>query len=804
MAEGDDTAGVRANSEEELHDDLDDSHHEPARKRQRVRLSCMECRRRKLSCSRELPCDRCLKSGTPERCSYEARPGSSSTSAVMMAEKAPSAGPIAPSMALGSELRGSNGYQPSVRREAESTLLKDAARDHERIRMLQVEIAQLKSTLSKQISDSSTIAATPSTTRESAKDIPPPPDSLEAGYFGGNNFRQRYFGPHNVWSSLLELTGISPFMKETAEAWLQPLNIQKKDRQKRRQEREQRFMEPDAFLESLLPSQDETNSLIAVYLDHFEQLYRIIHIPTFKKEYDSFWDPSCVRVASFTALILSMISVSCCLDMQTSRQFVGVKSSSFQRAERWIQACDEWFERQSQKHRKLVHYQIMCLLYLAKRVNLIKKKRSWLASGNILRQGVILGLHRDPDRIANKATPFNGEMRRRLWQTMVEFDLQASFDQGVPTLLTQLYNNTDAPRNIEDEGFDEDSAEIPDSKPGTEYTFSSYNHFSHQSLPLRLELTRLLTGPPLQLDWENVLQYTDLIMQEIDSLPAWDLEAQEEAGVSRKPILAHTLLHLQLRQYLIPLHQKFLKLRKHHSKYQVADFIYYNAARDVVMMHDRLFQRGIRTLYFLREDTMNAAINLCNVTLHQPRDSSGLIMSHAQETLKLIEKCIALKEDRVLRCGNNDPWGYSSMCAAYGLLETHLGMKTSDAAKASAAERFIGLHYKLLAFQVPAAPTTAAAAAATTQSSNHDASNGSNQSTSSPFAAAGGSGATTTAAQLGTTPLHRADGLPLSMPWLLPSADPSQLLVPHPDFNFDMLGSDLNELWGDWGGSGMV
>lgn len=29
-------------------------------------------------------------------------------------------------------------------------------------------------------------------------------------------------------------------------------------------------------------------------------------------------------------------------------------------------------------------------------------------------------------------------------------------------------------------------------------------------------------------------------------------------------------------------------------------------------------------------------------------------------------------------------------------------------------------------------------------------------------------------------------------------ADPSQLLIPNPDFNFDLLGSDLNDLWGDW------
>lgn len=82
----------------------------------------------------------------------------------------------------------------------------------------------------------------------------------------------------------------------------------------------------------------------------------------------------------------------------------------------------------------------------------------------------------------------------------------------------------------------------------------------------------------------------------------------------------------------------------------------------------------------------------------------SLILASSNESLKLIEKCIVMKEDRVLRCGNNDPWGYSSMCGALGLLEVHLGIKTSEAAKASAAERFISLHYKLLAYQVPPFP----------------------------------------------------------------------------------------------------
>lgn len=54
--------------------------------------------------------------------------------------------------------------------------------------------------------------------------------------------------------------------------------------------------------------------------------------------------------------------------------------------------------------------------------------------------------------------------------------------------------------------------------------------------------------------------------------------------------------------------------------------------------------------------------------------------------------------------------------------------------------------------------------------------------------------------QLGSTTLHR-EGLPLSIPWSMPPADLSQLLVPNPDYNFELLGSDLNDLWADWGGA---
>ncbi|KAI1427515.1 hypothetical protein F5Y12DRAFT_736997 [Xylaria sp. FL1777] len=800
----------RSHVDEDEHDDHDGPETEDhpqgsTRKRQRVRLSCLECRRRKLSCSRELPCDRCVKSGTPERCTYEPRPGGAPATTVSAVARNTFVPTESTRVSFGAEGRRPNSTEAPARQNGDGPVLKETARDHERIRKLELEVAQLKSALTKQSSmDGSTVAASPATNRDAAKDTPPTFWPHPAAGFGNAEdiarikakhnamcFRSRYCGPHNAWSSLKEISGISHFMKETADQWLRPLNIHKKDREKRHQDRARKFAEPDPGLESLLPSKEETDSLLTVYLDQFEQLHRIIHIPTFRKEYESFWDPNHTRPASFTVLVLSMMSVSCCLGMQTSGKFIGVKSSAHATAEKWVKACDAWFGQQSHKHRAMVHYQIECLLYLAKKVNTIKKKRFWTASGGLVHNAITIGLHQDPDTIAPEISPYNKEMRRRMWSTIVEFNLQTSFDLRVPTLLSQVHIETDAPRNIDDDSFDQDSTEIPNSKPRAEYTFSSYVHFSRQSLPVRLEICKILTGPPVDLDWEQVLQYTDMITHEIDALPAWDLESDQRSGVSQKPSLAYTLLHIQLRQFLIPLHQPFLRLRKRHSKYQTSEFIYYTAARDLVLMHDRLFQKGIRTLYFLREDSISAAMNLCNVSLLQPKGSTSLINSNNKETLQLIEKCIALKEDRVLRCGNNDPWGYSSMCAAYGLLETHLDLKTAEAAKARAAERFIGLHYKLLSYQVPLDGQQEMQLDGIMQQPSSAQHNESTSISAYP------SSTPVSTAQLGSTQLNR-DGMSLSMPWIIPQSDPSQLLVPNPDFNFELLGSDLNDLWGDW------
>lgn len=691
--------------------DQDDDHHDangarpPPRKRQRVRLSCLECRRRKLSCDREFPCARCIQSGTPERCEYETRPG------------------LAPPNKLGLSNAALAGFDSRLSLpnggSGDSSYYRKDGRESDRIRRLELELAQLKNIILKQHSSLDGSTVTDQSPPLQKLHTAPGEDQEIGAQFGynqfadavnneskeelrflrGKEFKTRYFGPHSASRAFSELAGLCHFMKETSEEFFRPFTIPNtKDRRQRAEEREIKFHAPEPSLESLLPSKEKTDSLVSIYLDQFEQIHRIVHIPTFRRDYDKFWDPAHTRSAAFTALILAILGVSSCLGSHFPQEFDKLISRSHADALKWIDAVDEWQQKQSQKHRRLIHYQIACLVYLAKRVNTVKKKRFWKGAGALSMDAISVGLHLEP---SHNISPFNQELRRRIWATIQSFDLQASFDQGLPSILSALHFNVEPPRNIDDDEFDENSKELPPSKPRSEYTFSSYQHLSRQSLDLRLDLIRVLNGPSEKLDYEQIIRYTNEINSEIDSLPSWDvIEADAPTGVLKKPLLAYTLLHIQLRQFIIKLHHPYLKLRKDNSKYQYSEILYYNAARDMVLLNDKLAQQGIRTLNYLREDCLTLAINLCSVTMLQPRGSTNMIMINSQHTLQLLEKCLAIKEDRILSCGNNEPWGYSIMCAAVGLLEAHLGVKTTEQAKATSAERFIKLHCKL----VPMAP----------------------------------------------------------------------------------------------------
>ena len=97
----------------------------------------------------------------------------------------------------------------------------------------------------------------------------------------------------------------------------------------------------------------------------------------------------------------------------------------------------------------------------------------WMMLGTVIRAAMRVGLHRDASHYPN-ITPFQGEMRRRIWAFVVQADIINSFNIGLPTMIRSVESDTDVPRNIHEAELSKKMLELPSSRPSSEPTAISY------------------------------------------------------------------------------------------------------------------------------------------------------------------------------------------------------------------------------------------------------------------------------------------------------------------------------------------
>lgn len=409
---------------------------------------------------------------------------------------------------------------------------------------------------------------------------------------------------------LLWIPQLFPFIKETVDEWFKPRGVSLK---KNKSFKDGSYVEARR-LENLLPPRDDTDTLVSLYLDNFEQLHRIVHVPTFKAEYANFWKPDHTSYPAMTALVLAMISISTGAFANPSES---TRVPSVYRAmpPKWIAACDHWLTQQNSKKRNLFFYQLSCLLYLAKRVNTIRKKRYWNETGSLIQNAILDKLYCDPSH----DDTYTREMKRRIWTVLRELDLQNSFEFELPTLLHNLDSNVAVPANIDDEEFNRESQELPTAKPSNQYTFTSYQFHSSRSWALRLEISRRMysTGILKALDYKDVLQYTHEITQALASLPSWTAKEGSEVGPGH-PFLVYTFLQYQLKECILAIHRPYLH-QKDITRFPLSEIVCYHASRDILLLNNDLEISGTQNPTILREDVLLASLSLTRIAMLQPK-----------------------------------------------------------------------------------------------------------------------------------------------------------------------------------------
>jgi len=223
-----------------------------------------------------------------------------------------------------------------------------------------------------------------------------------------------------------------------------------------------------------LPERSEADRLVSRYFTSYDPAVHILHPPSWYRLYQKHWeDPRRTSPAWLGQMFAVM-----CLAMHTYHR-IGDEPPEYQG--RTLKMASHYRSLAGQclllaDFLKPVNHMIETLvLHLHSEYARTRDSEVgvWVLVGMIARLAMRMGYHRDP-KYYPSITPFQGEIRRRVWTFVRQSDLLFSFQVGLPSMIRLGDCDTELPRNLFDDEFDEDTKIMPHSRPTTEATPVSY------------------------------------------------------------------------------------------------------------------------------------------------------------------------------------------------------------------------------------------------------------------------------------------------------------------------------------------
>lgn len=236
-----------------------------------------------------------------------------------------------------------------------------------------------------------------------------------------------------------------------------------------------------------IPNRELADQLVDNYFRTFEGVFRILHIPTFRADYERYWqNPDAANQFFIMQLQLCMALGATIQDRTFSLRAT---------ATQWVYEAQLWLILPPEKSRMTIPgLQISCLLVLAKSICAAGQDMAWASTGMLIRTAMHMGLHRDPRHLAKMST-YRAEMRRRLWATILEINMQLSFESGGQPLLSTANYDTQPPANLDDDQLtDDEDEENLQSQNMNVPTQTSVQCALLSTIPLRLTLITHING----------------------------------------------------------------------------------------------------------------------------------------------------------------------------------------------------------------------------------------------------------------------------------------------------------------------
>lgn len=273
-----------------------------------------------------------------------------------------------------------------------------------------------------------------------------------------------------------------------------------------------------------------------------------MHGPTFLRDYQEFWKDPAAATPTWVALLFGVMIGGTFLYMRsgdTLPEGLGTAGEVL-----------ENFQRRSAECLVLSNYSAapgkhtLEALLLHGHAEFIRRPDAqvglWVLGGVAIRLALRMGYHRDPSHYPH-ITPFEGEMRRRMWSNIRILDCLTSYQVGLPSMLQERHVDCLPPRNIHDEEFSAESTELPPSRPETELTPILYQIVKIRLLAVFDEIFDQTSLAVMdERDYQRVATLEHRLSAVIESVPTCLRLASAQDSLMVPP-------HIIIRQYNIEL-----------------------------------------------------------------------------------------------------------------------------------------------------------------------------------------------------------------------------------------------------------
>ncbi|KAJ8110958.1 hypothetical protein OPT61_g6334 [Boeremia exigua] len=524
-----------------------------AKRRRRPALSCVECRMRKVKCDRGKPCGACIRIKS-EQCTYRA----ARAGVRRNAEREPrfaghTTGSEPDTQGLADQQQPPKSKPLLAERATSESSSHTAAQTSSFVSVLLAENERLRS--------ASTHGGTPEDAIRSTVDIVTDiPGSFQKSKFFGQSHWMNALEPYealgdantivNPATDRMEVNKSTELYKTVTELKTMARIL-----------KTSRILLPAIAPEALssMPPRSTCDLLVEGYFRTFEGVFRVLHVPSFRKEYEDYWAGQTQGKPSVLLKIMLVCAIGVPFYVGSDQPRLRVICS------KWIQAAESWLAAPHAKSRlNMAGLQIQVLVLLAKQVCNVEGDHVWIPAGSLLRTAMYLGLHRDPSYFG-KINTFHAEMRRRLWATVLELEVQSSLDTGMPPMISLQDYDTKPPANIDDDDLHEQDDSPLNIRPLDVCTDCSLQIAFTQSLPRRLEIARLINNLRFDVPYPKCLRLGKELLELCNSKTLFFKEALR-TGASITPFQVK-LLDSLVRRFVLGLHRPYFAKVKDEPQY---------------------------------------------------------------------------------------------------------------------------------------------------------------------------------------------------------------------------------------------